>query len=186
MGARSGSPARVAAARSTGSWLPWTVGALVLGSLAGAVLIVAPDSSTGPGEPEQTVAHERALSEVSGCLVTESTGVATKPASEVWAGLQDAAADVQARASFLPLLNAGSPKDQVNALLAQRCTVVLAVGKKPAAAVRSVASAKPPGVRFATAGAADSEAGMPTFALTRDGTRAAVARMFAEVRGEGR
>src|SRR4051812_8118634 len=118
VGARSRRSAGVATGRGSRSWLPWTGGVLALGSLAGAVLIVAPDSSTGSGEPEQTVAHERAMSEMSGCLVTESTGVARKPASEVWAGLQDAAADAEARASFLPLLNAGSPQDQVNALLA--------------------------------------------------------------------
>jgi basic membrane lipoprotein Med (substrate-binding protein (PBP1-ABC) superfamily) len=136
----------------------------------------------GPvGEPINTVARERTLSPISACLLTDAGGVGRKPAADVWAGLQDAAADAKARATFLPLLGAGSPADQVNAMIAQGCNLIAAVGNKPQTAVQNAAGANP-GVHFVVAGSTAGEH-VDTFAPTRDGARAMATRTFRAIEG---
>lgn len=165
---------------------PWLHGSVAVGAAAAlgfGIWAATPTSSIGPvASSEQTVAHQRALAAVFGCLLTESRGVAVKPASEVWAGLQDAADAAGARVMFLPLSKAGTPVDQVNALVAQRCTVVVAVGAKPTAAVSKAAAQSLPDVRFAAAGRAGKGA-VHGFEATRVGTRSVVADLFAQQRG---
>jgi hypothetical protein len=181
--AATGSPLRDAGPRHGAGWAPWTIVALVVAGLGTAIWFVVGDSSSpDPSDSsERTVAHQRALSELSGCLLTEAAGVSRKPASDVWAGLQAAAGDAKARATFLPLSTAGSPQDQVNGLLAQRCTVIVAVGRGPADAVRSAAADKPAGVRFAAAGGDSPGPDVEMFEATREGAQSVTAALFAEV-----
>lgn len=164
-------------------WLRGLGGVGVVVALGVGVWMAAGEPSVEPASSEQTVAHQRALSEVSGCLLTEPRGVAQRPASEVWAGMQEAASEAGVRVSFLPLSKAGTPADQLNALIAQRCTVVVAVGATPVAAVGRASVGPQTGVRFAAAGTSAGQ-NVRRFDATRDGARSAIAALFLEQRGE--
>jgi hypothetical protein len=133
------------------------------------------------GESANTVARERTLSPISACLLTDAGGIGRNPAADVWAGLQDAAADAKVRATFLPLLGAGSPGDQVNAMIAQGCNLIAAVGNKPRAAVQHAAGANP-GVHFVVAGSTAVQH-VDAFDPTRDGAREMAARTFRVLEG---
>jgi hypothetical protein len=143
--------------------------------------LAAPD--TGPGSlassTGETETRVRALSPIAGCLLTDLGGVARDPASQIWAGLQDAAADVHARASFVPLPKKTAPAAIVNSLVASRCDVILAVGAAPVAAVKAVAAKAPAGVRFAVPG--KPTGALAGFAPTRESTRTVVAELFADL-----
>jgi hypothetical protein len=116
---------------------------------------------------------------VAGCLLTDLGGVSRDPASQIWAGLQDAASDVHARASFVPLPKKTAPAAIVNSLVASRCDVILAVGDAPVAAVKAVAAKAPAGVRFAVPG--ESTGTLAGFAPTRESTRALMTELFAHL-----
>jgi hypothetical protein len=151
---------------------------LGVGVWLGAANYVSSGRST---EAINTVARERALSPVSACLLTDTTGVSSSPASDVWRGVQDAAAAAKVRATFLPLVRTGSPQDEINALLAQKCSVILGVGNKAVAAVTTASSGAHPGVQFAVTG--PGPRGAVGFAPTRDGAHAAVAPLLAAAEG---
>jgi hypothetical protein len=153
------------------------VAGLGIGVWAGAANYLPDGRAT---DPINTVARVRALSSVSACLLTDSTGIARKPASDVWAGLQDAATDAKARATFLPLVKAGSPADEVNALVAQGCSLIVAVGTQAVGAVQSAASAAPRTVHLAGAGA-HSSIRVDGFVASRAGAKALAARAFGAI-----
>lgn len=160
-------------------WLSGVAGVVAL-VLVGAGIWAAGrggDDRVRAGAPVMTVARERALSTVSGCLVTGSGGVSRGPASVVWKALQDTAAKAGARASFLPVLAPSQGPAQVNALVAQHCTVVVGVDKRGVAAVNAVADRPHPGVSFAVAGSSPA-AGLASFEPTISAAEAAIASLL--------
>jgi TctA family transporter len=102
----------------------------------------------------------------------------TRPASLVWAGVQEAGAASQARVSYTAV-PAGHPAEPVlNSLFAQRCTVIAAVGTDPVRAVQAAAAGgRHKQVRFAVAGA--GAGGVVGFGPTQAATQAAVAPLLA-------
>jgi hypothetical protein len=162
--------------------LPPLLAALAIGGLGVGVWAGAANYLPGgrSGAVVNTVARERALSPVSACLLTDSAGIGRKPAADVWAGVQDAAAEAKVRASFLPLVRAGSPADEVNALIAQGCSLIVAVGSRSVDAVQSAAGAAPSAVHFAAAGAS-SRNRVAGFAASRAEAKALAARTFSTI-----
>lgn len=181
-GSRGGLGVRRDARGGASAWLPLALGVAAVLALGVAIWIAGSGtgSSNRSSEPANTVARVRALSPVSGCLLTDSRGVGRAPASEVWAGLQDAAAATKVRASFLPLTKAGAARDQVNGLIAQGCNLIIGVGIKPVAAISAIASSAPATVHLAVAGVAGSGR-VEGFQATRTDTLASARGTFARL-----
>jgi hypothetical protein len=179
-GSRRGPAASRRAPRLAPTWLPLSLAGLATAALAAGVWWASPESSfpNRAGAPMNTVARVRALSPTSGCLLTDPGGVTRAPASEVWAGLQDAGAATKSRVSFLPLVAKVPARDQLNALIAQRCNVVLAIGQNAITTVRAAVGQEPSSVRFAVAG--DAAGKVSGFDPTRAGARSVAAKLLAE------
>jgi hypothetical protein len=122
--------------------------------LVAAVLSARPHEASSA----KVVVDARSQAPFGSCLLTDQGGVGRAPASQVWAGMQDAAAATNTRASFLPVVGKASTKNAVtylNTLFAEHCAVVAAVGTAPVAAVTTAAGAHS-GTRFVVLGAVAS------------------------------
>jgi basic membrane lipoprotein Med (substrate-binding protein (PBP1-ABC) superfamily) len=108
---------------------------------AGGILL-----STGSGSPAQVTAAQRHYTAEQACLLTDSHGIAARPASAVWAGMEDASRATSARVTYLmvegpPTTAAAIP--YANSLVIQHCNVVLAVGAPQTSAISAVAPRTP-------------------------------------------
>jgi basic membrane lipoprotein Med (substrate-binding protein (PBP1-ABC) superfamily) len=132
-------------------WFPLVSTVAVLATSA---VAVSGCSTPGPARPAP---RARAYSSVKACLLTGAQGVAGSPATQVWAGMQDASLKTHAEVSYLAV---SGPTTKANALpflgslLVEHCAVVVASGSAEQAAALADA-AKFPAVRFVMAGAAD-------------------------------
>jgi basic membrane lipoprotein Med (substrate-binding protein (PBP1-ABC) superfamily) len=122
-------------------------------ALATSAVALSGCSAAGPAAP---ASRARAYASVKACLLTGAQGVAGSPATQVWAGMQDASLQTHAQVSYLAV---SGPATKANALpflwslLVEHCNVVIASGSAEQAAALADA-AKFPAVRFVMAGLA--------------------------------
>jgi hypothetical protein len=150
--------------------------------LFAAVLVARPDYLRSP----KVVVDTRSQSPFVSCLLTDQAGVGRAPASQVWAGMQDAAAETGTRANFLPVIGkagTGNAAGYLNTLLAQRCNVVAAVGAAPSAAM-AAAAAKHPTTRFLVVGARAQRSTNPVVIAIDTARADARAYVMQAVRGK--
>ena len=115
--------------------------------VAGAVLTVV----LWPRGRELPPTRARVYTDASACLLTDSTGITSSPASAVWAGMQTASVRTRTRVSYLAVNGDGSVANAVpylNTLAQRKCNLVIAIGAGQVGAVRQRAAAYP-AVRFA-------------------------------------
>lgn len=89
------------------------------------------------------------------CLLTDAHGLAGRPASVVWAGMEDASLATRAKVEYLPVVTgstAAAAQPFLASLAARQCKVVIAAGRAQAAAVAASAH-RYPRIRFAVVGA---------------------------------
>jgi hypothetical protein len=176
-------PTRSGRRRSPASTLPLAgIGMAALGvAVLAAVLVARPDYLRSP----KVVVDARSQSPFVSCLLTDQAGVGRAPASQVWAGIQDAAAATGTRANFLPVIGKagrGNATGYLNTLLAQRCNVVAAVGTAPSAAVAAVAAMHPT-THFLVLGARAQGSANPVVIATSTARSDARAYVLLAVRG---
>ncbi len=123
----------------------WWAGAGVL------VLAVVVTVAVWPRGRDLPPTRARVYTDASACLLTDSTGITTSPASAVWAGMQSASVRTRTRVSYLAVSGGDSVDNAVpyvNTLVQRKCDLVLAVGANQVGAVRQRAATYP-AVRFA-------------------------------------
>jgi basic membrane lipoprotein Med (substrate-binding protein (PBP1-ABC) superfamily) len=98
------------------------------------------------GSPAQVTAAQRHYTAEQACLLTDSHGIAARPASAVWAGMEDASRATSAKVTYLMVEGPPTTADAIpyaNSLIIQHCTVVLAVGAPQTSAISAVAPRTP-------------------------------------------
>ncbi|WP_212827136.1 hypothetical protein [Catellatospora sp. TT07R-123] len=99
-----------------------------------------------PGEEPRSRQYREAVA----CLLTDDQGLRGAQAAEVWSGMQDASLETLARVQYLTVDGAQTVENArglLNSQIQSRCSMVLAVGEAPGAAVREAAPVHP-GVMF--------------------------------------
>jgi basic membrane lipoprotein Med (substrate-binding protein (PBP1-ABC) superfamily) len=111
--------------------------------------------AAGGSAPATTATRARVYTSYQACLLTGPTGISAVPATQVWAGMEDASAKTHAMVSYLAV---SGPATTANAqtflgsLLVEKCGVIVAAGSPEQAAVLAEAP-KFPGVHFVLTGA---------------------------------
>jgi hypothetical protein len=152
--------------------LPWLGRAVVAGLLrkpsmwATGAALVAVGLALWEWWPTQTAPAPRARQyrDVDACLLTDDGGVAGAVSKRVWAGMQDASSRTSARVSYLAVAGAQTRENAspyLASLVVRRCSVVVAVGDAPVAAVGADAS-RYSTVRFIAVGKITSGANVST------------------------
>jgi hypothetical protein len=96
--------------------------------------------------PQLLPGQTRPYSALSACLLTDARGVASRDAAAVWSGMQAAASDTNANITNTQVPSAATAPQvdvAVNSLVAEHCSVVVAVGQEQVAAVALRATAFP-------------------------------------------
>lgn len=131
-----------------------------------------------PSTPE---ARERHYESTTACLLTDDKGLAGEPARAAWAGMQQASAKVAIKVQHLAIAGPQTVANGLsyfNTLGVQRCTVIVAVGDVPVAAMMD-GRVRFPDIRQVAVGGASSgavtavDASSP--ASIQDGVRQVVA-----------
>jgi hypothetical protein len=127
----------------------WTITVAVgLAVVAGgATWLLWPEDETPP--PRQ-----REYRETTACLLTDDRGLNGEPASAVWAGMQDASLDTRIQVQHLAIVGPQTTDNGVtffNTLAMQRCTVIVAAGPAPVAAM-AAGYGQFPGITYVAVG----------------------------------
>lgn len=126
----------------------WRSHALLIGAATAGVVgvLVVVLITWNSGEDEKPDPRARQYLDVTACLLTDDKGIAGAAAAPVWAGMQDASAATRAKVQYLAVAGEQTPQNAGTFLasLAQgRCTVIVAVGAAPVAAVEPTAKQFP-------------------------------------------
>src|SRR5689334_13434218 len=122
--------------------------------------------------PKTDAPRERQYRSTTACLLTDDKGISSDPASAAWAGMQDASTATQIKVQYLSIAGpqtAANGLSFFNSLGVQKCTVIVAAGPTPVAAMVE-GYTQFPGVRL-VAVAGDTK-GTPITAI--DGSPAAI------------
>lgn len=128
-------------------------------------------------------ARARVYTDASACLLTDSTGITTSPASAVWAGMQSASVRTRTKVSYLAVYGEDSVANAVtyvNTLIQRKCQLVIAVGASEIAAVRQRAAFYP-GTRFAVPGAQKAANVEPMASTSADAYSADANRLVGQI-----
>lgn len=109
-----------------------------------------------PAEPE---VRERHYEATTACLLTGDKGLADEPARAAWAGMREASAETAVKVQYLAIAGpqtAANGLSYFNTLGVQRCTVIVAVGDVPVAAMMD-GHARFPDIRQVAVGGAPAE-----------------------------
>ncbi|NUT32679.1 MAG: hypothetical protein HOV79_06335 [Hamadaea sp.] len=88
----------------------------------------------------------RQYRDVSACLLTDSTGIASAEVKPVWAGMQDASLATLGQVRFLSIAgpqDVANGRTFVNTLVLGKCAVIVAAGKLPVETITTVARESP-------------------------------------------
>lgn len=155
------------------------------GVIAVVLIVAAVVLLTRGNSPQvQPQADGRPYTAQSACLLTGPAGIATAPASIVWAGMEDAAALTHARVTYLTVSSpdtASSAIPYANSLIGQHCGVVLAIGASQTGALVQIAP-RTPKTQFVVIGntAAFDRPNLRTIGLSPD-TRSQVNQTVASL-----
>ncbi|GIH08569.1 hypothetical protein Rhe02_66360 [Rhizocola hellebori] len=122
------------------SWWSW-------GGIAGLAVILAVVAWIAwppPTTPEPSRARE--YRDFDMCILTDSNGIAAKPASAAWAALQEVSKRHSVRLSYLTVSGEqteANAKQFLNTQVQQRCGIIVAVGQTQAAAADSLKASYP-------------------------------------------
>jgi basic membrane lipoprotein Med (substrate-binding protein (PBP1-ABC) superfamily) len=150
----------------------------------GAVLALAACGGSTPTAAPS--ARARVYTSSKACLLTDARGINAAPASQVWAGMEDASLKTRAQVSYLAVTGSATSANAltyVGSLVVEQCGVVVASGPPEQAAVLAEAP-KFPGVRFVLAGAgvqdpvAGGNGNVVVASPGRSGLRGAVAALI--------
>lgn len=98
--------------------------------------------------------RERQYRTTTACLLTDDKGLVGGDAKAAWAGMQEASIATLVKAQYLSISGpqtAANGLSYFNSLAVQKCTVIVAVGKAPVAAMLE-GQAQFPGVRYVAVG----------------------------------
>lgn len=104
-------------------------------------------------------ARERHYAATTACLLTDDKGLAGEPARAAWAGMQEASANGSVKAQYLAITGPQTPANGLsyfNTFGVQRCTVIVAVGDIPVAAMMD-GQARFPDIRLFAVGGAPAD-----------------------------
>jgi hypothetical protein len=132
------------------------------------VLVVALTSGTAP-RARQYIAF-------TACLLTDSHGLAGRPAEQAWSGMEKASLATRAQVEYLPVMSGSTPAaamPYLASLLQRHCKVVIASGPSQVAALVSE-KARPAGVRLVAMGSVPAGSGIMTVPASGGGVAPAV------------
>jgi hypothetical protein len=110
------------------------------------------------------------------CLLTDSHGLAGRPAAQAWSGMQKASLATRAKVEYLPVMSGSTPAaamPYLASLLQRHCKVVIAAGSAQVAALVSE-KGRPPGVRLVAMGSVPARSGIMTVPASGSGVASAV------------
>ncbi|MEV4760630.1 hypothetical protein AB0J86_36765 [Micromonospora sp. NPDC049559] len=140
-----------------------------------------------PSPPPQPLARQ--YRDVTACLLTDERGITGEQAAPVWAGMQDASLKTLARVQYLKVSGeqtADNARTYLASLVQSRCTLVLAVGAAPVAAVGAGAE-RFPDARFVTVGGGTAAPNVSVVGESApEAVRAAASRAVTEAVGPAR
>jgi basic membrane lipoprotein Med (substrate-binding protein (PBP1-ABC) superfamily) len=128
----------------------------------------------------------RVYTDASACLLTDSTGITTSPASAVWAGMQSASVRTRTKVSYLAVSGGDSVDNAVpyvNTLVQRKCDLIIAVGADEVAAVERRAATYP-ATRFAVPGPKGARNISAMAATSADGFTAEADRLVGSIGGK--
>jgi basic membrane lipoprotein Med (substrate-binding protein (PBP1-ABC) superfamily) len=164
--------------RRPGRWFWLAAGVVAAAGCAAGILAAMPGGGTAapPARARQYLAY-------TACLLTDSRGLTASPASQVWAGMEDASLATHARVQYLPVpasAQAGTQdagaESYVATLVLRHCGVVLATGAAQVSAVTAEAG-RYPAVRFVVVGGTAHGANVTAVNPAPGGLRAEVAHL---------
>lgn len=132
------------------------------------VVVVALTSGTAP--------RARQYLTFTACLLTDSHGLAGRPAAQAWSGMQRASLATRAKVEYVPVMSgstSAAAAPYLASLLQGHCNVVIAAGPAQVAAVVSE-KARPPGVRLVALGSVPARSGIMTVPASGSGVAPAV------------
>jgi len=91
-----------------------------------------------PDGSDKAPPRERAYKSTTACLLTDDKGVNADPAKAVWSGMQEASVKTLIKVQYLAVAGAQTPDNALsyyNTLAVQQCTVIIAAGPVPVAAM---------------------------------------------------
>jgi hypothetical protein len=109
--------------------------------LAGALAVLIAGLATWllwPDGPDGRAPRERQYRSTTACLLTDDKGLAADPAKAAWAGMQEASVATLIKVQYLAITGpqtAANGLSYFNTLGVQRCTVIIAAGDVPVAAM---------------------------------------------------
>jgi hypothetical protein len=110
------------------------------------------------------------------CLLTDSHGLAARPAEQAWSGMEKASLATRAQVEYLPVMSGSTPAaamPYLASLLQRHCKVVIASGPAQVAALVSE-RARPAGVRLVAMGSVPARSGIMTVPASGSGVAPAV------------
>ncbi|MFF5234695.1 hypothetical protein [Dactylosporangium sp. NPDC000521] len=135
-----------------------------------------------PGDPPAPAPRERHYKATTACLLTDDHGLNGDPAKAAWAGMQKASVETLVKVQHLAISgpqNAANGVTYYNTLGVQKCTVIIAAGPVPVAAMVDGLASFPDIKHFAIGGDTKDKPVTAVDATTPEtiqaGTHAAVA-----------
>ncbi|GAA0734437.1 hypothetical protein Drose_34915 [Dactylosporangium roseum] len=154
---------------------------IIAGSAMLTVLAVLATWLLWPQDPPPPAPRERQYKATTACLLTDDQDLAAEPARTVWAGMQDASVQTLVKVQHLAISGPQTTANGLtyyNTLGMQRCTVIIAAGPVPVAAMTEGITAFPDIKHYAVGGNTDGKPVTTIDTTTADtiktGARAAV------------